>query len=114
VIVLLRQGHAPAAALGVGVLLGLLPKGVIGGLSAVMAPGWVIRRRERTIAENASWRRPIHGLYSQALAIEGPHPWDSSTARQRVRLYGLVRAAVCLLGMGVLVLILPLMDQALR
>jgi len=88
------QGHSAWFAVGAGTLLGLVPTGLIFGVTEMVAPASVIRWRAGMMSrDNDALRMRVGALFSKWLAIAGPRPWEIPTARLRVRLLGLALTA---------------------
>ena len=84
------KGNPPWFAVGGGMLLGLVPPGLLFGVTEMVAPGFVIRRREEAMSHHDyGKRRRVADQFSKWLAIAGPRPWESPIARVRVRMLGL-------------------------
>jgi hypothetical protein len=93
--VLALQGHAAWFAISAGVFWGLVPAGLLFGLAEVANPGWVIHWREQVMARGNNARRQRAGAsFSRWLAISGAQPWESATARFRVRVLGVAQTAI--------------------
>lgn len=105
------QGHAPWFAISAGVFWGLVPAGLIFGLAEVAAPGMVIRWREGAMARDNALRQRAGALFSKWLAISGPRPWESSTARFRVRMLGLALTTFWVVGVAIALLISTYADK---
>ncbi|HEX2681349.1 MAG TPA: hypothetical protein VHQ03_08655 [Candidatus Dormibacteraeota bacterium] len=105
ILVLAIRGYNPWIAVVGGVWFGLLPIGLF-GLAIAVAPGRLIRWRERALAGQAGYQKVVGGWFSKRLAIDGAHPWESSEARKRVRMLGVVELVVWLAGVAVLLVLL--------
>jgi hypothetical protein len=83
------EGHPPWFSIGAGVLWGVVPFGLVFALAEAAAPGVVIRWREEVMARDVGFRRQVGEKFSKWLAISGSRPWESPSARIRVRVLGL-------------------------
>lgn len=91
---LVLKGHNLGAAVTVAGIWAAAVQGLAWGVAELLAPGWVIRWRERLIAGNSGILKGVGDHFSRALAIEGPSPWESQIARRRIRRSGLVLTLV--------------------
>jgi hypothetical protein len=88
------RGRPPWFAFGAGTLLGLVPTGLLFGVTEMVASASVIRWREGMMSrDNDALRIRVGAQFSKWLAIAGPRPWESPIARLRVRLLGLALTA---------------------
>ncbi len=89
-----------------------MPVGLLFGLAEVAAPGWVIRWREQVMARDNNDRRQRAGAsFSRWLAISGPRPWESPTARFRVRVLGFALIAFWVAGGAIALWLSAYFDQ---
>ena len=106
------QGHPAWYAISAGAFWGLVPVGLLFGLAEVAAPGWVIRWREQVMARDNNDRRQRAGAsFSRWLAISGPRPWESPTARFRVRVLGFALIAFWVAGGAIALWLSAYFDQ---
>src|SRR5260370_15960732 len=91
--VLALQGNNPWIAVGAGVGWGLVPVGLLFGVLNLIAPAWVIRWSERAMVGNVRYRKIVGAWFSRRLGVAGQRPWESHTARHRVRMLGLAHTA---------------------
>jgi hypothetical protein len=87
------QGHAAWFAIVAGAFWGLVPAGLLFGLTEMATPGWVIHLREQAVAGQNVRQQRVGAWFSRRLAISGSRPWESPTARFRVRVLGLALTA---------------------
>jgi hypothetical protein len=106
------QGHPAWFAISAGVFWGLVPIGLLFGLAEAAVPGWVIRWREQVMARDDNDVRQRAGAsFSRWLAISGPRPWESPTARFRVRVLGLESLAFWVIGGAIALWLSAYFDQ---
>ncbi len=106
------QGHPAWYAISAGVFWGVVPIGVLFSLAQVAVPGWVIRWREQVMAlDDNDVRQRAGASFSRWLAISGPRPWESATARFRVRVLGLESIAFWVVGVAIALWLSAYFDQ---
>lgn len=94
--------HNPITALLVGFCWGVVPQGLGWGVSDLVAPGWVLRWRERMISGTADWRKPVGAYFSDRLGASGSEPWTEPTALRRTRWLGASLTAFWIVVVAVL------------
>lgn len=93
VVALLLQRHSLGTAIVVGIGWAGVAHGLGWGTAEVIAPGWVIRWRQRLISGIEDWRRPIGQYFSERFHATGDEPWRDASARRRVRFLGMALTA---------------------
>ena len=84
--------------------MGLVPVGLLLGVLNAVVPARVIRWRDGAMVGNSGYRNMVGDWFSKWMAIEGPRPWESSIARDRVRMLGVCQVVILLL-VGALLLL---------
>jgi len=113
VIVLLALHHNFFTAFVVGMAWGAVPQGLAWGLAELVAPGWVIRWRQKLIGGAGDVRKPVGDYFSRLFATTGPEPWTSAEARKRVRTLGVGLTVFWVVCLWLLVWLPPHLDSLL-
>ncbi len=108
---LLFQRHSFFTAILIGVLWASVAHGLAWGLAEVVAPAWVIQRRQRLVSRLEDWRKPVGRYFSERLRASEKEPWKSPRARRRIRLLGAFLTAFWLLVAAALVWLPGLLDS---
>ncbi len=109
-VTLLVTGHGLITSLLVGLAWGVLALGILLTVAQVVIPGMLIRWREQLMSSSkVEVNRSIGEGVSRILAISGPKPWESTSARLRVRIYGAIFLVVFIaVGVALVVIVGPL------
>jgi hypothetical protein len=108
------KGYNPWIAVVTGVWWGLVPVGLLFGVLNLMAPVLVIRWRERAMVGNVGYRKVVGDWFSRRLGAAGPRPWESQTARYRVRMLGLAQTAFWAIALAFLIWSPYFVDRLIR
>ncbi len=109
--ILLGQRHSFVTALVVAMAWAGAVQGLAWGLAEVIAPGRVIRWRQRLISGHQDWRYPVGQYFSKKFDVLGPEPWKNPIARRRIRLLGLFLTATGIGLAAILVWIPGMLDN---
>jgi len=109
-VVVLFLRHSVLTAIVAGMAWGAAPQGLAWGVADAIAPGWVIRWRQRLIADAGDIRKPVGDYFSDMLAVTGDEPWTSRKARFRIRVLGVGLTAFWVVWTALLVWVLPFAD----
>jgi len=111
IVVVLLLRHSVVTAVVAGMAWGAAPQGLAWGLADAIAPGWVIRWRQRLIANTGDMRKPVGDYFSNLFATTGDEPWTSRQARFRIRALGVALTVFWVAWMALVVWVLPFADS---